>query len=110
MDAVNDVSRVLDVTSVHHTSAYSDTTVGTASWNAALLAPTSGSGSGTFVVDANTALHNVVLHFNVASLLTLGGLTVNWTISQGAPPCGPDRSAAGCCWGQCGYRCDRSGS
>lgn len=83
MDAVNDVSQVLDVTSVHHTSAYSDTTVGTASWNAALLAPTSGSGSGTFVVDANTALHNVVLHFNVASLLTLGGLTVNWTISQG---------------------------
>ncbi len=83
LDAVNDVSQVMDVTSVHHTAAYSDTTVGTASWNAALLASTQGSGSGTFVVDANTALHNVVLHFNVASLLTLGGLTVNWTLSQG---------------------------
>ena len=83
MDAVNDVSTAMDVTSVHHTSTYSDTSVGTASWNSALLASTSGSGSGTFVVDANTALHNVVLHFNVASLLTLGGLTVNWVISQG---------------------------
>jgi len=83
MDAVNDVSSTMDITPVHHTSLYSDTSVGSANWNAALLATTSGSGSGTFVVDANTALHNVVLHFNVTSLLTLGGLTVNWTISQG---------------------------
>jgi len=83
MDAVNDISHVLDVTSVHHTTGYSDTSVGSASWNSALLATTSGSGSGTFVVDANTALHDIVLHFNVASLLTLGGLTVNWAISQG---------------------------
>jgi len=83
LDAVNDVSRVMDVTSVHHTAAYSDTTVGTASWNSSLLATTQGSGSGTFVVDANTALHNVVLNFNVASLLNLGGLTVNWALTQG---------------------------
>lgn len=47
-------------------------TVGNATWNAALLAPTTGRGSGEFVVAANTALHDVVLHFNVASLLTLG--------------------------------------
>lgn len=84
MDAVNDVSAVMDVTSVHHTAAYSDTTVGNATWTAALLAATQGSGSGTFVVDANTALHNVVLHFNVASLLSLGGLTVDWVLSNGA--------------------------
>ncbi|EPR9731342.1 BapA/Bap/LapF family large adhesin [Enterobacter bugandensis] len=84
MNAVNDVSTAMDVTSVHHTAAYSDTTVGSASWNAALLASTQGSGSGTFVVDANTALHNVVLSFNVASLLTLTGLTVDWTLSNGA--------------------------
>ena len=84
MDAVNDVSTAMDVTSVHHTTAYSDTTVGTASWNAALLASTQGSGNGTFVVDPNTALHNVVLTFNVASLLSLGGLTVDWTITNGA--------------------------
>jgi len=84
MDAVNDVSTAMDVTSVHHTAAYSDTTVGSASWNAAPLASTQGSGSGTFVVDANTALHNVVLSFNVASLLTLTGLTVDWTLTNGA--------------------------
>lgn len=84
MNAVNDVSAVMDVTSVHHTSAYSNTTVGTASWTTALLSSTQGSGSGTFVVDPNTALHNVSLHFNVASLLALGGLTVNWTISDGS--------------------------
>lgn len=83
MDAVNDISDVLNVTSVHHTTGYSDTSVGSASWNAALLSSSSGNGSGTFVVDANTALHDIVLHFNVASLLTLGGLTVNWAISQG---------------------------
>lgn len=84
MDAVNDVSTAMDVTSVHHTAAYSDTTVGSASWNAALLTSTQGSGSGTFVVDANTALHNVVLSFNVDSLLTLTGLTVDWTLTNGA--------------------------
>ena len=84
MNAVNDVSAVMDVTSVHHTSAYSDTTVGTASWTTALLSSTQGSGSGTFVVDPNTALHNASLHFNGASLLSLGGLTVNWTISDGS--------------------------
>lgn len=84
MNAVNDVSTAMDVTSVHHTSVYSDTTVGTASWTTALLSSTQGSGSGTFVVDPNTALHNASLHFNVASLLSLGGLTVNWTISDGS--------------------------
>ncbi|ELC0818747.1 TPA: BapA prefix-like domain-containing protein [Enterobacter hormaechei subsp. steigerwaltii] len=83
MDAVNDVSTVMDVTSVHHTSTYTDTSVGTASWTTALLGSTQGSGSGTFVVDANTALHNASLHFNVASLLSLGGLTVNWSITDG---------------------------
>ncbi len=83
MDAVNDVSTAMDVTSVHHTSTYTDTSVGTASWTTALLGSTQGSGSGTFVVDANTALHNASLHFNVASLLSLGGLTVNWSITDG---------------------------
>uniref|UniRef100_UPI0011D26FA6 BapA/Bap/LapF family large adhesin n=1 Tax=Enterobacter asburiae TaxID=61645 RepID=UPI0011D26FA6 len=84
MNAVNDVSTTMDLTSVHHTSAYSDTTVGTASWTTALFSSTQGSGSGTFVVDPNTALHNASLHFNVASLLSLGGLTVNWSISDGS--------------------------
>lgn len=82
MDAVNDVSTVMDLTSVHHASTYSDTTVGTASWTTALLSSTQGTGSGTFVVDPNTALHNASLHFHVDSLLALGGLTVNWTLSD----------------------------
>ena len=84
MDAVNDVSTTMDLTSVHHTSVYSDTTVGVANWTTALFSSTQGSGSGTFVVDPNTALHNASLHFSVASLLALGGLTVNWTISDGS--------------------------
>ncbi|MDR9891583.1 Ig-like domain-containing protein [Pseudenterobacter timonensis] len=83
VDAVSDTSEIMDVTSVHRTAAYSDTTVGSASWNAALLSSTQGSGNGTFVVDPNTALHNVVLTFNVASLLSLGGLTVDWTLTNG---------------------------
>ncbi|WP_339274977.1 BapA/Bap/LapF family large adhesin [Enterobacter asburiae] len=84
MDAVNDVSTTMDLTSVHHTSVYSDTTVGVANWTTALFSSTQGSGSGTFVVDPNTALHNASLHFSVASLLSLGGLTVNWSISDGS--------------------------
>ncbi|QVV61185.1 BapA/Bap/LapF family large adhesin [Leclercia sp. Colony189] len=83
LDAVNDVSRELVVDTTPQVAAYRDDTVGNATWNAALLAPTSRSGSGTFVVDANTALHDIVLHFNVASLLSLGGLNVNWTIIGG---------------------------
>jgi len=81
LDAVNDVSDTLSVDATHPVAAYRDDTVGNATWNAALLAPTTGRGSGEFVVAANTALHDVVLHFNVASLLTLGGLNVNWTIT-----------------------------
>ena len=46
MDAVNDVSTEMSVTSVHHTSAYSDTTVGSASWTTSLIGTTTGSGSG----------------------------------------------------------------
>ena len=81
LDAVNDVSDALVFDTTSQVAAYRDDTVGNATWNAALLASTSGRGSGTFVVAANTALHDVVLHFNVASLLSLGGLNVNWTIT-----------------------------
>ncbi|TLU61264.1 BapA prefix-like domain-containing protein [Enterobacter sp. MF024] len=81
LDAVNDVSREMVVDATPQVAAYRDDTVGVATWNAALLASTSGRGSGTFEVAANTALHDVVLHFNVASLLSLGGLNVTWTIT-----------------------------
>lgn len=81
VDAIDDTSALMAVSTAQDTAAYSDTTVGTASWNAALLSSTSGSGSGTFVVDSNAVLHNPVLHFSVASLLSLGGLSVNWTLT-----------------------------
>ncbi|WP_418936793.1 BapA/Bap/LapF family large adhesin [Leclercia adecarboxylata] len=83
LDAVDDVSDALAFETTSQVAAYRDDTVGNATWNAALLASTSGRGSGTFVVAANTALHDIVLHFNVASLLSLGGLSVNWSITQG---------------------------
>jgi hypothetical protein len=47
--------------------AWSDTSVGSTNWTTALLKSTSGTGSGTFIVDQNTALHDIVLHFNISS-------------------------------------------
>ncbi|MCT4708625.1 Ig-like domain-containing protein [Enterobacteriaceae bacterium H16N7] len=81
VDAIDDTSALMAVSTAQDTAAYSDTSVGQASWGS-LLFPSSGSGSGTFVVDSNTVLHNPVLHFSVASLLSLTGMTVNWTITN----------------------------
>jgi VCBS repeat-containing protein len=83
VDAIDDTSSLMSIATAQNTAAYSDTSVGTASWNAALLVGTSGNGSGTFVVDSNTVLHNPVLHFSIASLLPLGGVGVTWTLSDG---------------------------
>ncbi|MGT8858800.1 BapA/Bap/LapF family large adhesin [Enterobacter sp. 186315] len=82
LDAINDVSKEVAVDATQHIAAWSDTTVGSASWTTALLSTTRASGSGTFVVDPNTALHNVVLHFDISSLLPLGGLGVTWSITM----------------------------
>lgn len=84
VDAVDDISSLMAISAAQNTVNYSDTTVGTASWSAALLAATHGNGSGTFVVDANTILHNAVLHFNITTLLSLGGISGTWTLSDGA--------------------------
>lgn len=87
LDAVNDTSSLMPVTTLQDTSqSFTDNSVGNASWAAKLLSATSGSGSGIIEVAAGTAVHNAVLHFNVSSLLSLGGLTVNWTLldSNGA--------------------------
>jgi len=82
LDAVNDISQAMSVDVTPQVAPYSDTSVGTVTWNAALLASTtSARASGEFVVGANTALHDVVLHFNITSVLALGGLSVNWTIT-----------------------------
>jgi hypothetical protein len=76
LDAIDDVSKLVTFDATQHIAAWSDTSVGSASWTAALLSTTRASGSGSFTVDPNTALHNVVLHFDIASLLPLGGLGV----------------------------------
>ena len=83
LDAVNDVSKEMSVEMTPQVAAYRDNDVGNATWGS-LLFPSSGKGKGDFIVDANTALHDIVLHFNVASLLSLTGMRVEWTITQGS--------------------------
>lgn len=83
LNAVDDNSAVMAVATVQDSVALPATTVGGVTWNAALLSSTSKSGSGTFVVDTNSVLKGAVLHFDVASLLALGGLNVTWSLTQG---------------------------
>lgn len=84
VNAIDDVSAAMAISTAQTPANYLDTTVGSAVWNAALLSSTSKSGSGTFVVGPNDVLHNPVLHFTVVSLLSLGGLGVNWNITDGS--------------------------
>ncbi|WP_439645593.1 BapA/Bap/LapF family large adhesin [Citrobacter rodentium] len=79
LDAVNDVSDTLIAPSVQDTASYLDTTVGTASWGAL---GRSGSGSGTFEVADGTILKGAAIVFNVSTLITLGNLTINWTVLE----------------------------
>ena len=81
VDAFDDSSTVMAVNTAQNTAVYSDTSVGSASWTT-LVIPSSGSGNGTFAVGANEVLHNPVLHFTVQSLLSLGGLNVDWNITN----------------------------
>ena len=81
LDAVNDISSQMAVTTQADTSrSFTDNTVGNASWSAQLLSPTSQNGTGVIEVATGTAVQNAILHFNVASGLTLGGLTVTWAL------------------------------
>ncbi|WP_336821492.1 BapA/Bap/LapF family large adhesin [Cedecea sp. VD20] len=83
VDAVNDVSSIMAITSTQNTAAYASATVGQTSWNTALLASTHGNGSGTFTIADNTVLSGANIVFKVASGLVLGGLSVSWTLSDG---------------------------
>ncbi|WP_213716523.1 BapA/Bap/LapF family large adhesin [Cedecea lapagei] len=83
VDAVNDISSIMAITSTQNTAAYASANVGSASWNTALLASTHGNGSGTFTIADNTVLSGAALVFKVASGLALGGLSVTWTLSDG---------------------------
>ncbi|HEY3986969.1 BapA/Bap/LapF family large adhesin [Cedecea sp.] len=83
VDAVNDISSIMAITSTQNTAAYASANVGSASWNTALLASTHGNGSGTFTIADNTVLSGAAIVFKVASGLVLGGLSVSWTLSDG---------------------------
>lgn len=83
VDAVNDTSALMAVNTAQNTAVYSDTSVGTASWNNPVIGTGSGNGSGTFIVDTNTILHSPVLHFNITTGLSLSNLTGTWSIYQG---------------------------
>jgi VCBS repeat-containing protein len=83
VDAVNDISSIMAIASTQNTAAYASANVGSASWNAALLASTHGNGSGTFTIADNTILSGAALVFKVSSLLALGGLSVSWTLTDG---------------------------
>lgn len=81
LDAVNDISSQMAVTTRADTSvSFTDNSVGNASWSAQLLSPTSQNGTGVIEVATGTAVQNAILHFNVASGLTLGGLTVTGAV------------------------------
>ncbi|HHH2810426.1 TPA: beta strand repeat-containing protein, partial [Citrobacter amalonaticus] len=79
LDAVNDVSDTLLAPSVQDTTSYLDSTVGSASWG--VLGRT-GSGSGTFDVAAGTILKGASIVFDVSTLVTLGNLTISWSILE----------------------------
>ncbi len=83
VDAVDDVSPLMTFNTVQDTTAFTDNAVGSASWTSSLFSRTGGTGSGVIEVAAGTAVKEAVLHFTVASGLALGGLTVNWTLSDG---------------------------
>ncbi|WP_416202317.1 BapA/Bap/LapF family large adhesin [Klebsiella sp. RIT-PI-d] len=84
VNAVDDVSPLMTFTTLQDTTAFADNSVGSATWTSSLISRTSGTGSGIIEVAAGTAVKDAVLNFTVASGLALGGLTVNWTLYDGA--------------------------
>lgn len=84
VDAIDDTSALMAVTTAQDTTAFSDTSVGSASWTSAVFNSTSGSGSGTIEIAADTAVKDATLHFNVNSGLALSGLNVTWQLLDGA--------------------------
>ncbi|EHO8357129.1 BapA prefix-like domain-containing protein [Salmonella enterica] len=79
LDAINDVSDTLSVATLQDTSAWLDSSVGSASWG---LLGKSGSGSGTFDVATGTVLKGASLVFDVSTLITLGNLNISWAIQE----------------------------
>ncbi len=81
LDAVNDVSGMMAVSTVQDSAAYGSGALGTAT------IPTLGSkatGSGSFDIATNDVLKGATLNFSIGTLITVGTLGVTWTIT------GPD--------------------
>ena len=79
LDAINDTSALTAISTAQDTSAYSNTSLGSAT--IATLGTTA-NGSGQFDITGNNALENASLTFKIASLVSLGSLSVSWSIIQ----------------------------
>ena len=81
LDAVNDVSSTMAVSTVQDSAAYGSGALGTAT------IPTLGNkatGTGSFDIATNDVLKSATLNFNIGTLITVGTLGIAWTIT------GPD--------------------
>ncbi|HHG9063051.1 TPA: BapA/Bap/LapF family large adhesin, partial [Citrobacter freundii] len=81
LDAINDVSSTMAVSTVQDSAAYGSGALGTAT------IPTLGSkatGTGSFDIATNDVLKGATLNFNIGTLITVGTLGIAWTIT------GPD--------------------
>lgn len=81
LDAVNDVSSTMAVSTVQDSAAYGSGALGTAT------IPTLGSkatGTGSFDIATYDVLKGATLNFNIGTLITVGTLGITWTIT------GPD--------------------
>ncbi|SUX80093.1 large repetitive protein [Citrobacter youngae] len=81
LDAVNDVSSMMAVSTIQDSTAYGSGALGTAT------IPTLGSkatGTGSFDIATNDVLKGATLNFSIGTLITVGTLGVTWTIT------GPD--------------------
>ena len=81
LDAVNDVSSMMAVSTIQDSAAYGSGALGTAT------IPTLGSkatGTGSFDIATNDVLKGATLNFSIGTLITVGTLGVTWTIT------GPD--------------------
>ncbi|MRS17313.1 BapA prefix-like domain-containing protein [Enterobacteriaceae bacterium RIT691] len=79
LDAVNDTSAVMTVSTVQDSIAYTSPALGSASIPTLNL---SGNGSGSFDVTGNNAILNASLTFKITSLVSLGGLSITYSIIE----------------------------
>ncbi|MCL2898747.1 BapA/Bap/LapF family large adhesin [Brenneria tiliae] len=79
LTAVDD-SVTLAATAVQEETSYSDGDAGSTAWRSSLLGSTSESASGTVTVAEHTLVKDASITFKVDSLLSLGSLSIGWTL------------------------------